>query len=348
MKNNKMRKLAILVAVMMLVMSFSSTGFASWLDQTIKASYRNISVYVNGTVKQAKNVNGVVIEPFIVDGTTYVPLRGIADILGYQVSFNPTTYRIDITGTDISTLTQRIIQQEATIKALEAKLAAQTVDLDDLEVDLNDDYPEFDSTLDIVDIVLDGDEDDIEVEIYLDERDDNADFDYWYDTIDLYEDDIIDFLQEVVDDILNEYEDADITGFIGFEEDNDTYVDFSIESDGDVNLGSVSSGSIDNIAELEDELRIEFDTDSASGFDFIINVTDEDGDEITVEVEIQDEDIDDLSSGDLADIDAHLEDICQFIEDEYNEDAVVIGYFFDDFNNEWLFDYENGSFDFYE
>ena len=143
MKNNKMRKLAILVAVMMLVMSFTSTGFASWLDQTIKASYRNISVYVNGTMKQAKNVNGVVIEPFIVDGTTYVPLRGIADILGYQVSFNPTTYRIDITGTDISTLTQRIIQQEATIKALEAKLAAQAVDLADMEDQLNDDYTDI-------------------------------------------------------------------------------------------------------------------------------------------------------------------------------------------------------------
>lgn len=337
MKNNKMRKIAILVAVMMLVMSFSSTGFASWLDQTIKASYRNISVYVNGTVKQAKNVSGVVIEPFIVDGTTYVPLRGIADILGYQVSFNPTTYRIDITGTDISTLTQRIIQQEATIKALEAKLAAQAVDLADMEDQLNDDYTDIEG-IDIENIILDGDEDDIEVAVYVDLNTTGliAEWDALTDA------EILNFLQDIVDDILDEFPTAAITGFIEDEDSSDELEDFYINTRDDVVFGSGSSSNIDTIAELEDELQAEFDTDS--GFDFRINVTEEDGDDIYIEVEIQDIDLTDLTPGEWDDIEFYLEDLCEFVEDNYNNDAVIIGDFVDEAGDVEFFDYENGVF----
>ena len=332
-----MRKIAILVAVMMLVMSFSSTGFASWLDQTIKASYRNISVYVNGTVKQAKNVSGVVIEPFIVDGTTYVPLRGIADILGYQVSFNPTTYRIDITGTDISTLTQRIIQQEATIKALEAKLAAQAVDLADMEDQLNDDYTDIEG-IDIENIILDGDEDDIEVAVYVDLNTTGliAEWDALTDA------EILNFLQDIVDDILDEFPTAAITGFIEDEDSSDELEDFYINTRDDVVFGSGSSSNIDTIAELEDELQAEFDTDS--GFDFRINVTEEDGDDIYIEVEIQDIDLTDLTPGEWDDIEFYLEDLCEFVEDNYNNDAVIIGDFVDEAGDVEFFDYENGVF----
>jgi len=309
MKNKKFRKIAILVAVMMLVMSFSSTGFASWLDQTIKASYRNISVYVNGTMKQAKTATGAVVEPFIVDGTTYVPLRGIAEMLGYQVNFNPNTYRIDITGTDISTLTQKIIQQEATIKSLEAKLAGyEEVDLDDLEDDLIDDYDKL-GTLDVMDIILKGDAKNIKVEIYLD-LDTSAKVTAWEDLED-EEDELIDFLQDIVDDILDEAPDATITGFIEDEDSGDELIKFSVNTKDDVVLGS-SSTSTGDVADLEDELNDDFDR--LSGVRFDITVTEKSGSRLEV---ILDSNVTDVTK--VIDVD----DMEDFLEDMYD---VIVSY----------------------
>ncbi len=309
MNNKKFRKIAILVAVMMLVMSFSSTGFASWLDQTIKASYRNITVFVNGTLKQARTAQGTVVEPFIVDGTTYVPLRGIAEMLGYTVNFNPTTYRIDITGTDISTLSQKIIQQEATIKSLEAKLAAyEEVDLDDLEDDLIDDYDEV-GGLDITDIVLKGDAKAIKVEIYVD-LDDATKVGLWEDLED-EEDELIDFLQDIVDDILDKAPDATITGFIEDEDTDDELIKFSVNTKDDVVLGS-SSTSTGDVADLEDELNDDFDRLDAVRFD--IEVTEKSGSRLEI---ILDANVTDVTK-ELDDTD--MED---FLEDIYD---VVVSY----------------------
>ena len=64
MKTNKSRKLALVIAITMLVLAFSTTGFASYLTKSIQANYRNITVFVNGVQKNLTH------EPFIVDGTT--------------------------------------------------------------------------------------------------------------------------------------------------------------------------------------------------------------------------------------------------------------------------------------
>jgi hypothetical protein len=309
MNNKKYRKIAKLVAVMMLVMSFSSTGFASWLDQTIKASYRNITVFVNGTLKQARTAQGTVVEPFIVDGTTYVPLRGIAEMLGYTVNFNPTTYRIDITGTDISTLSQKIIQQEATIKSLEAKLAAyEEVDLDDLEDDLIDDYEKI-GTLDVTDIILKGDAKAIKVEIYVD-LDTSAKVTAWEELED-EEDELIEFLQDIVDDILRVAKDADVSGFIEDEKTDKELIKFSINTKDNVVLGS-SSTSTGDIADLEDELNDDFDR--LSGVRFDITVTEKSGSRLQV---VLDSNVTDVTK--VIDVD----DMEDFLEDMYD---VIVSY----------------------
>jgi hypothetical protein len=342
MNNKKFRKIAILVAVMMLVMSFSSTGFASWLDQTIKASYRNITVFVNGIQKQARTAQGTVIEPFIVDGTTYVPLRGISEMLGYQVTFNPTTYRIDITGSDTTALTQKIYQQQTEIARLQALLDDyEDVDLKDLEDDLFDDYDIL-GELDIEDIKLKGDAKKISVEIYVDL--DTVDEDEEWDFLKDDEDELIAYLQDIVDDILREAKDADITGFIENEDDDKVLIRFSINSKDKVVLGSSTSGDIADIDDLEDVLNEEFDTDS--GFDFKLDITKEDRDKIYLEVEIQDVKLSSLSTGDWSDIEDYLEDVCEFIVDEYNDDAIIIGDFVDEYGNYEIFDYEDGVLEF--
>ena len=236
MNNKRNRRIAMIVAVLMLTMAFSTTGFAAWMGKTIEAQYRNVTIFVNNQYKQATDVNGKVIEPFIYEGTTYVPLRGISQMLGYQVSFNPQTYRIDITGSGDSAAAQyEILLLQARIKELEDELADledSSIDLDDLEDQLIDDYDEIDG-VDVEDIKLSGDEDDIEVEIYIDLTQ-TSDYNYWVDNVS--DSEIEDFLQDIVDDILDEFPDADITGFIEDEYDDEIIVDFDIDSSGNVDF----------------------------------------------------------------------------------------------------------------
>jgi len=254
MNNKRNRRIAMIIAVLMLTMAFSTTGFAAWMGKTIEAQYRNVTIFVNNQYKQATDVNGKVIEPFIYEGTTYVPLRGISQMLGYQVSFNPQTYRIDITGSGVDPSAQyEILILQARIAELEAKLNQQEAyDLGDMEDDLLSEYKRIDRTLDIEDIILKGDKDDIEVRIYVDLTT-QTDLNNWKALLD--DGDVEDFLQDIVDDILAQYKDADVEGYVEDKYDKSKLVEFTIDSRGNVKLGSVSNMTL---SELEEELYYEF------------------------------------------------------------------------------------------
>jgi hypothetical protein len=270
MNNKRNRRIAMIIAVLMLTMAFSTTGFAAWMGKTIEAQYRNVTIFVNGEYKQAKTEAGVVVEPFIIDGTTYVPLRGISQMLGYQVSFNPATYRIDIQGggTDVAAQWE-ILMLKAQIEELEDKLAekeASVMDIDDLESDLKSDYRKIDRLVDIEDIDLRGDEKDVEVRIYVNLRY-QSDLDNWDDLMD--DGEVKNFLQDVVDDILAQYKDADVEGYIEDKYDKSKLVEFTIDSRGNIKLGSVSSMTL---PKLEDALYYEF-RDYNGIKDFVVSGT---------------------------------------------------------------------------
>lgn len=348
MNNKRNRRIAMIVAVLMLTMAFSTTGFAAWMGKTIEAQYRNVTIFVNNQYKQATDVNGKVIEPFIYEGTTYVPLRGISQMLGYQVSFNPQTYRIDITGSGDSAAAQyEILLLQARIKELEDELADledSSIDLDDLEDQLNDDYDEIDG-VDVEDIKLSGDEDDIEVEIYIDTTR-SAQWDAWTDLSDA---DIEDFLQDIVDDILDEYPDADITGFIEDEYDDKKVETFGIDNRGNVDLGGGSSSSGD-LGDLEDQLLDDYT--KIEGIDIEDIILDGDEDDIEVEIYIdltQTSDynywVDNVSDSEIEDF---LQDIVDDILDEF-PDADITGFIEDEYDDEIIVDFDidsSGNVDF--
>ena len=302
-KNKK--RIALMIAVLMLVLSFSTAGFASWLDKTIKASYRNITVFVNNTQKVATTTSGTVVEPFIVDGTTYVPLRGIAEMLGYQVSFNPTTYRIDITGVDVASLAAQVIQKDARIKELETQLAKySTTSLGGVQDDLEDDYAKI-GTVDIEDIVLKGDKNNIELQIFVDLTR-TTDYSAWEALSDTTKKAVI---QNMVDDILYVYKDASITGFVQDEYDNSKILKFSLDSRDRVVLGS--TGTVDDITDLEDELndlfyRYYYETGKYVSFDIYVDGDEED---IFLEIEVDQDDFEIL----------YKEEVQEYLNDIYDE-----------------------------
>lgn len=57
-------------------------------NKTISAEYDNIKVYIDNVTADLKDANGKTVEPFISDGTTYLPVRGIAQASGMQVEWD--------------------------------------------------------------------------------------------------------------------------------------------------------------------------------------------------------------------------------------------------------------------
>lgn len=327
------KKLGVFVAVMVLIVSFTSNGFAADTIANLKAYYKNITVYKNGTQVNFSN------EPFIVDGTTYVPLRDVSEVLDKDVTWDGTTYKIGIndkSGQNVNELYQQVLSlqtQNAQLqnenKNLKAKLEGSEIDLDDLEDQLNDDYDEIGDVA-VKDIILDGDEDDIDVEIYINTTS-TAQSDAWDD---LDDDDIEDFLQDIVDDILDEFDDADISGFIE-DEYNDTKVEkFSVSSKGKVELGGSSSGG--NLGDLEDALNDDYDDIEGIDIEDIVLDGNEDDIEVEIYVDLSDEDdYDDwldITDGEIEDF---LQDIVDDILDEF-EDADISGFIEDEYDNDEL------------
>lgn len=56
--------------------------------KSIEAFYRDIRVFVDGGEIVPKDANGKVVEPFIYNGTTYLPIRAVAEALGKDVAWD--------------------------------------------------------------------------------------------------------------------------------------------------------------------------------------------------------------------------------------------------------------------
>ncbi|OFK81415.1 hypothetical protein HMPREF2800_01685 [Anaerosphaera sp. HMSC064C01] len=79
----------ILALVLMLV--FSTVVFAA-RKVNITVTYDNIKVVVDGReVQFGKDTKGKQIEPFIYNGTTYLPLRAVAEAVGKEVKWDQNT-----------------------------------------------------------------------------------------------------------------------------------------------------------------------------------------------------------------------------------------------------------------
>lgn len=51
-------------------------------------SAREVNVYYDGVLTTLSDASGFIVRPFIKDGTTYVPLRGVSELLGCDVEWN--------------------------------------------------------------------------------------------------------------------------------------------------------------------------------------------------------------------------------------------------------------------
>ncbi|MEE0868020.1 MAG: peptidylprolyl isomerase [Clostridia bacterium] len=66
----------------------TGSAFAESMQKTFTAYFDNIKVMVNGEEKNLKDTNGNAVEPFIVDGTTYLPVRAISELFNTPISWD--------------------------------------------------------------------------------------------------------------------------------------------------------------------------------------------------------------------------------------------------------------------
>jgi hypothetical protein len=71
--------------------------FAVSAEQAIKVVYNNIKLVIDGKQIDPKDANGKAVEPFIYNGTTYLPVRALATALGSNVAWDSSTATVNVT-----------------------------------------------------------------------------------------------------------------------------------------------------------------------------------------------------------------------------------------------------------
>ena len=91
-----MKKNIIVIAILLMILAISLSINTIALSTSVTRTlfYDDIKINLNGQNLVPRNANGVIVEPFIIDGTTYLPVRAIASALGIYVDWDDETKTI--------------------------------------------------------------------------------------------------------------------------------------------------------------------------------------------------------------------------------------------------------------
>lgn len=87
------------VLVTVLILGLGIPALAANLV-TKELYYNNIQIRLNGQTLLPKDANGNTVEPFVIDGTTYLPIRAVGEALGLNVAWDGATQTV-ILGNDV-------------------------------------------------------------------------------------------------------------------------------------------------------------------------------------------------------------------------------------------------------
>lgn len=96
MKNLKLKSFVIGILITSMFFSIIITVSGESISKEITAHYNNIKIYINNDLISPKDSNGNEIEPFIYNGTTYLPVRAVAEAFNEEVSWDGNTKSVYI------------------------------------------------------------------------------------------------------------------------------------------------------------------------------------------------------------------------------------------------------------
>jgi len=334
----KKKMIGLLVTTMTLVTAFGFSSYGASATKTLQALYGTSKIIING-----KDVTQT-IEPFIVDGTTYIPLRVVANTFNKKVDWNPLTSTAYITD-DLTQVNEHfqaeILKRDVEIMNLQSRLkqlekeveSKKEISLSDLEKQLNKDYGEYKDIE--FDISLSGSASKVNVKIDVDL------YDYKKEWNGLSSSKRESYLQDIVDDVLEAYDGANVYGSIKDIDAKKTILEFTTTSKGVVKIEKESSTSTKTISKLEKELDDEY-YDYFKGIDLYIDLEgDEDDIEFYAELDYDKHGSawNRLSNDEVKKFMSYIYDD---IEDELR-DAKIKGYVYDTYDSENLATYSRTS-----
>lgn len=92
-----MKKTIVIPIIVVLLLALAVTAFASTGAVSKTITYRNIKITLDGKELTPKDVNGTPTEPFIMDDSTYLPVRAVAEALGIDVGWDDATSTVTLT-----------------------------------------------------------------------------------------------------------------------------------------------------------------------------------------------------------------------------------------------------------
>ncbi|MCL2121228.1 MAG: right-handed parallel beta-helix repeat-containing protein [Clostridiales bacterium] len=90
------RMLIGIAAVLLVTVILGAPVFALNLTKMIEVRYRDIKIYVDGEIVVTADASGRIVEPFIYDGATYLPIRAVSEALGMTVEWDGVTNSVYI------------------------------------------------------------------------------------------------------------------------------------------------------------------------------------------------------------------------------------------------------------
>lgn len=91
------KKVIIILAGVLVLTSFSVGVLSKGLVEKIEAELRgDFTVYVDGVKQNFKDVNGNKVDPILYDGTTYLPVRAIGELMGKKVYWYQDEKKIEL------------------------------------------------------------------------------------------------------------------------------------------------------------------------------------------------------------------------------------------------------------
>ena len=76
------------MVTMLLLVCITGSALATSGKVTKELEYRNISVTLDGEKLDLRDAKGNAVEPFMFEGTNYLPVRALAESLGLSVSWD--------------------------------------------------------------------------------------------------------------------------------------------------------------------------------------------------------------------------------------------------------------------
>ena len=106
-KLNNLKWFLLGILVCFVVTVFAVPAIAAVVEKQATLTYNDIKITLDGVTVIPKDAAGNVVEPFVIDGTTFLPVRAIANALGIRVEWDGVTktVRLSTSGQEEPTAT---------------------------------------------------------------------------------------------------------------------------------------------------------------------------------------------------------------------------------------------------